>query len=220
MKQKRKDILKDLLGEYADDSLDDDYVQPSDSSDYITPDRETEMEASESYNITPEQEPLMAQNTQTQEEVYQENTPSFEEPQYEQPQYEETPKFDEPKKEDDSLNIFDDSGDDGLNIEEIMKKKAERKANAPTKSKSGSNSAAEIIEDGAVPLYKVTRPEFSEKEKELLDEIRDKLVESAVARGEELNVDGDAFLNEIKEFLRVKGIRNVDKFVLLIYLHF
>lgn len=218
MKQKRKDILKDLLGEYGDD-FEDDYEPSSEPSESISPEHETEMEASESYDITPEQEPLMAQPTQTQEETYQEpvqQEPVQQEPIFTEPKQEESILDNQTSEEtkDDSFDLFggDSQGDDdGLDLESIMKRKAERKSKEPTKSSSGSSSAAEIIEDGAVPLYKVSRPEFNEEEKKLLDEIRDKLVESAVARGEELNVEEGAFLNEIKEFLRVKGIRNVDK---------
>lgn len=69
----------------------------------------------------------------------------------------------------------------------------------------------EIIEGDLIPQYKVSLPKFSEKERELLNEIREKLVEVAVSKGEEFRIDESTFMSEVKEFLRMKGVRNVDK---------
>ncbi|MDI9615421.1 ATPase, T2SS/T4P/T4SS family [Methanothermobacter sp.] len=69
----------------------------------------------------------------------------------------------------------------------------------------------EIIEGDLIPKYKVSLPKFSEKERELLNEIREKLVEVAVSKGEDFRIDESTFMSEVKEFLRVKGVRNVDK---------
>ncbi|WP_425438286.1 CpaF family protein [Methanobacterium alcaliphilum] len=70
---------------------------------------------------------------------------------------------------------------------------------------------AEIIEEELVPNYNVSVPKFSDNEKQLLNEIREKLVEVAVSKGDEFRIDETSFLKEVKEFLRMKGIRNVDK---------
>lgn len=69
----------------------------------------------------------------------------------------------------------------------------------------------EIIEGDLIPKYKVSLPKFSEKERELLNEIREKLVEVAVSKGEDFRIDESTFMSEVKEFLRMKGVRNVDK---------
>ncbi|AXV38757.1 MAG: secretion protein [Methanobacterium sp. BRmetb2] len=70
---------------------------------------------------------------------------------------------------------------------------------------------AEIIEEGLIPNYNVSVPKFSDREKQLLTEIREKLVEVAVAKGEEFRLDEKTFVGEVKEFLRTKGVRNIDK---------
>ncbi|MGB9837866.1 ATPase, T2SS/T4P/T4SS family [Methanothermobacter sp.] len=69
----------------------------------------------------------------------------------------------------------------------------------------------EIIEGELIPKYKVSLPKFSEKERELLNEIREKLVEVAVSKGEDFRIDESTFMSEVKEFLKMKGVRNVDK---------
>ncbi len=69
----------------------------------------------------------------------------------------------------------------------------------------------EIIEGDLIPKYKVSLPKFSEKERELLNEIREKLVEVAVSKGEDFRIDESTFMGEVKEFLKMKGVRNVDK---------
>ncbi|WP_370004886.1 ATPase, T2SS/T4P/T4SS family [Methanothermobacter sp. KEPCO 2] len=69
----------------------------------------------------------------------------------------------------------------------------------------------EIIEGDLIPKYKVSLPKFSEKERELLNEIREKLVEVAVSKGEDFRIDESTFMSEVKEFLKMKGVRNVDK---------
>ncbi len=69
---------------------------------------------------------------------------------------------------------------------------------------------AEIIEEGLVPNYNVSIPSFTIKEKELFNEIREKLVEVAVAQ-EDFKVDEDSFITEVKQFLRTKGVRDVDR---------
>jgi flagellar protein FlaI len=69
---------------------------------------------------------------------------------------------------------------------------------------------AEIIEEGLVPNYNVSIPTFTNKEKELFNEIREKLVEVAVAQ-EDFKVDEDSFIIEVKQFLRTKGVRDVDR---------
>ncbi|PKL67484.1 MAG: secretion protein [Methanobacteriales archaeon HGW-Methanobacteriales-1] len=77
--------------------------------------------------------------------------------------------------------------------------------------KTTDNSRAEIIEEDLIPEYNVSVPKFSDSEKQLLNEIREKLVEVAVSKGEDFKIDESSFINEVKEFLRMKGVRNIDK---------
>jgi len=88
-----------------------------------------------------------------------------------------------------------------------------QKASKPKKriKKMTEDVKAEIIEEGLIPNYNVSVPKFSDRERQLLTEIREKLVEVAVAKGEEFRLDENTFVGEVKEFLRTKGVRNIDK---------
>ena len=70
---------------------------------------------------------------------------------------------------------------------------------------------AEIVEEGLIPNYNVSLPKFSEKERLIFNEVREKLVEVAVAQGEDFRIDEGSFIGEVKEFLRSKGVRDVDR---------
>ncbi|HOQ20218.1 MAG TPA: CpaF family protein, partial [Methanothermobacter sp.] len=91
-----------------------------------------------------------------------------------------------------------------LDIDKIIQRK-------PSKPKRADVKEVEIIEEELIPLYKVSLPEFSEKERELINEIRAKVVEAAVTAGGEFQIDKKTLMKEIKDFLRVKGIRNIDR---------
>jgi len=91
-----------------------------------------------------------------------------------------------------------------LDIEKIIKKK-------PSKQGIVDAKETEIIEKDLIPLYKVSLPKFSEKERELINEIREKVVEAAVTAGGEFQVDKETLMREIKNFLRIKGVRNIDR---------
>lgn len=166
MKQKRKDILKDLLGEFGSEDYDEN-TEKEDSED-------TNPEVKLDEPIIPKEEPKSFQEFLDEEEVEEE----------------------------------DEEDDDAFNIEKIMQK--------PVKSqkiikKTTDNSRAEIIEEDLIPEYNVSVPKFSDSEKQLLNEIREKLVEVAVSKGEDFKIDESSFINEVKEFLRMKGVRNIDK---------
>jgi len=98
--------------------------------------------------------------------------------------------------------------EDAFNIEKIMQKQSKPQK---TVKKTTDGSRAEIIEEDLIPQYNVSVPKFSDNEKQLLNEIREKLVEVAVSKGDEFKIDESSFINEVKEFLRMKGIRNTDK---------
>jgi len=70
---------------------------------------------------------------------------------------------------------------------------------------------AEIIEDGLIPSYNVNVPKFTRYERQLLNEIREKLVDVAVSQGENFKIDESSFIGEVKEFLKMKGVRDTDK---------
>ncbi|BDH80065.1 secretion protein [Methanothermobacter tenebrarum] len=91
-----------------------------------------------------------------------------------------------------------------LDIDKIIQRKLSKPKRADVKE-------VEIIEEELIPLYKVSLPEFSEKERELINEIRAKVVEAAVTAGGEFQIDKKTLMKEIKDFLRVKGIRNIDR---------
>jgi len=146
MKEKRKEILKDLLGEFG-----------SSEDSKIDEDEEFEDE------LEPERE----------------------------------------KMED----ILFGGEEEDSDIEAVVKK-----ASKPKRIKKMTEDVkAEIIEEGLIPNYNVSVPKFSDRERQLLTEIREKLVEVAVAKGEEFKLDENTFVAEVKEFLRTKGVRNIDK---------
>jgi len=146
MKEKRKEILKDLLGEFG-----------SSEDSKIDEDEEFEDE------LEPERE----------------------------------------KMED----ILFGGEEEDSDIEAVVKK-----ASKPKRIKKMTEDVkAEIIEEGLIPNYNVSVPKFSDRERQLLTEIREKLVEVAVAKGEEFKLDENTFVAEVKEFLRTKGLRNIDK---------
>jgi archaeal flagellar protein FlaI len=65
--------------------------------------------------------------------------------------------------------------------------------------------------EGLMPVYQVNIPNFTKKERVLLNEIREKLVEAAVSKGGEFKIDEETFISEVKEFLKMKGMSDVDK---------
>ncbi len=162
MKQKRKDILKDLLGEFGSEDYSED--TENDSDDNL---QEVEFEEV----ITPEEKPQTWLDEAEEEEEEEEE-------------------------------------EDAFNLEKIMQKQSKPQK---TVKKTTDSSRAEIIEEDLIPQYNVSVPKFSDNEKQLLNEIREKLVEVAVSKGDEFKIDESSFINEVKEFLKMKGIRNTDK---------
>ncbi len=147
MKEKRKEILKDLLGEFGS-SEESDEDRGEELNDEFEPERE--------------------------------------------------------KMED----ILFGGEEEDTDIEKVVKKSSRPKKRI---KKMTEDVKAEIIEEGLIPNYNVSVPKFSDREKQLLTEIREKLVEVAVAKGEEFRLDEKTFVGEVKEFLRTKGVRNIDK---------
>ncbi len=101
--------------------------------------------------------------------------------------------------------IFVPKEKEKLKLGEIIKKppKEIKKIEGATK--------VEITKEELIPLYKVHVPKFTESENKLIKEIREKLVEIAVSKGEKFEIDEDSFIEEIKEFLKIRGARNIDK---------
>jgi archaeal flagellar protein FlaI len=147
MKDKRKEILRDLLGEFASDDADDD-----ESNDIFKSKSDDEGERIEKTSVKSEE-----------------------------------PEF---------------------NLDKVMKRPSMR---PKTVKKVSSGLKAEIIEDGLIPTYNVSLPKFSDKERQIFNEVREKLVEVAVAQGEDFRIDEGSFIGEVKEFLRSKGVRDVDR---------
>lgn len=103
------------------------------------------------------------------------------------------------------------SGTDDKNtfkLNKVMKKPHSKKL---SKVKKVSNVLKpEIIEEGLIPTYNISIPKFTDIEKEIFNEIREKLVEVAVAQ-DDFQVDEDSFIKEVKQYLLSKGIRDVDR---------
>ncbi|EKF85808.1 CpaF family protein [Methanobacterium formicicum] len=148
MKDKRKEILKDLLGEFgSDDDHDDDLAE---EDEYPLP---REKKVASVVEKAPEEE-------------------------------------------------------EEFTLDKIMKKTPKRKKKV---RKSSDGLKAEIIEEGLIPKYNVSVPHFSDKEELIFNEVREKLVEVAVAQGEEFNIDEESFIGEVKQFLRTRGVRDVER---------
>lgn len=146
MKDKRKEILKDLLGEFASEE------EAKDTSSDIFGSESEEEEITEKPKEKPE--------------------------------------------------------DKGFNLDKVMKRPSKR---AKSVKKVSNALKAEIVEEGLIPTYNVSLPKFSENERQIFNEVREKLVEVAVAQGEDFRIDEGSFIGEVKEFLRTKGVRDVDR---------
>ncbi len=111
------------------------------------------------------------------------------------------------KEEDHDQRNFGSDDEEPFKLDKIMKRPSKRSKNV---KKVSDVMKAEIIEEGLVPHYNVRIPSFTTNEKEIFSEIREKLVEVAVAQ-EDFKVDENSFIGEVKEFLRSKGVRDVDR---------
>ncbi len=156
MKDKRKEILKDLLGEFGseDEGVDEGGVE---------------------------------------EEVVKEDYPS-------------PPEKNEPI-------IPEEEDEDKFSLDNLLTETKRPDRPKPKKKVKRTSKAfqPEIIEEGLVPRYNVSVPHFREKETLIFNELREKLVEVAVSQGEEFNIDGEQFIGEVKQFLRGRGVRDVEK---------
>ncbi|MBP1945941.1 CpaF family protein [Methanobacterium petrolearium] len=99
-----------------------------------------------------------------------------------------------------------------FSLDKIMKKKPKKPSKRTKKVKKASDAfKAEIIEEGLVPKYNVSVPHFSDKETQIFNEVREKLVEVAVSQGEEFDIDEESFVGDVKQFLRARGVRDVER---------
>ena len=217
MKNKRKEILRDLLGEFG-------------SSDDLNGNRdERENEVVEEPVKEQEYEPMQTEYEQERQEDLEGRSEYVEErsERSEVPDFERS-EYAEDKSEQKRRSFFDDDDDDGFKLDNIMGgssdkptsrkiderpvENAEKPKRRPKKMKKTSKGIkAEIIEDGLIPLYNVSVPKFTERERQLLNEIREKLVEVAVSQGDNFQVNEESFAGEVKEFLKMKGVRDTDK---------
>lgn len=62
----------------------------------------------------------------------------------------------------------------------------------------------DIGDIGIIPKYKLLKPNFSNEEKELLEELRSNLVDLAISSGDKFQINEGALLRDIKEFLKLK----------------
>lgn len=151
MKDKRKEILKDLLGEFGSD------------------------EESDEGSVEEEDYPLPREKKEKVSSV---------------------------------RNRVQEEDEDEFTLNKIMKKPPKRVKKV---KKASDGLKAEIIEEGLIPKYNVSVPHFSDKEELIFNEVREKLVEVAVSQGEEFNIDEESFIGEVKQFLRTRGVRDVER---------
>ena len=200
MKNKRKEILRDLLGEFG-------------SSDFNEDNDKRENEIVEEPVKESEYEPRQTGHEIEREDLVEESEYAVERSER---KIEKKSFFDD---DDEGFKLDDIMGDSAINravSNRITEKSAVEKASdkpkrRPKKMKKTKGIKAEIIEDGLIPLYNVSVPKFTERERQLLNEIREKLVEVAVSQGEDFKVDEDSFTGEVREFLKMKGVRDTDK---------
>ena len=81
--------------------------------------------------------------------------------------------------------------EDEFKLDKIVKKPPKKHTKKIKKVSDGFK--AEIVEEGLIPRYNVSLPKFSEKERILFNEIREKLVEVAVSQGEDFKNRGRVF---------------------------
>ena len=199
MKNKRKEILRDLLGEFGSSDLNED----SDKREKEIVEEPVKKEEYEPRHI--EREIEREDSVERSEYVTERSERKVEKGSF----------FDD----DDEFKLDNIMGDSAINKavsnriteEPAMERVMEKPKRRPKKMKASKGIKAEIIEDGLIPLYNVSVPKFTERERQLLNEIREKLVEVAVSQGENFKVDEDSFAGEVKEFLKMKGVRDTDK---------
>ena len=213
MKNKRKEILRDLLGEFG-------------SSDDLTDNRdERENEIIDEPVKEQEYEPIQTESEQERQENLSGRS-EYGEDLSEKYEFERSESAENRSEKRERRSFFDDD-DDGFKLDNIMggsvnKSTSSRTVKEPVESekpkkrpkkmkKTSSGIKAEIIEDGIIPLYNVSVPKFTERERQLLNEIREKLVEVAVSQGDNFQVNEESFAGEVKEFLKMKGVRDTDK---------
>lgn len=213
MKNKRKEILRDLLGEFG-------------SSDDLTDDRdERKNEVADEPVKEQQYEPIQTESEQEKQENLSGRS-EYEEDRSERYEFERSESAENRPEKRERRSFFDDD-DDGFKLDNIMggsenKSTSSRTVKEPVESekpkrrpkkmkKTSHGVKAEIIEDGIIPLYNVSVPKFTERERQLLNEIREKLVEVAVSQGDNFQVNEESFAGEVKEFLKMKGVRDTDK---------
>lgn len=55
-----------------------------------------------------------------------------------------------------------------------------------------------------IPKYQLLKPNFSQEEKSLLEELRNNLVDLAISSGDNFQINESALLGDIKEFLKLR----------------
>lgn len=88
-----------------------------------------------------------------------------------------------PEKLDDSYYDHGYNLDEIIGNESIVEKVSDEFKRPPKKIKKMTEGIkAEIIEEGIIPSYNVNVPKFTEHERQLINEVREKLVEVAVSQ--------------------------------------
>ena len=205
---KRKEILRDLLGEFgsSDDFNKDDDERENEVTEEPVKRQEYEPMQTEYKREKPD---LLEKSEYAEDRSEKQNLmgrSEYAEDKSESQDLAGRSDYLEDRSEHKGRSFFDDD-DDGFKLDSIMggsvnksdsskmfkdpaEKTAEKPKRRPKKmKKTSSGIKAEIIEDGLIPLYNVSVPKFTERERQLLNEIREKLVEVAVSQGDNFKVN-------------------------------
>lgn len=205
MRDKRKEILRDLLGEFG-------------SSEEIDSNTEDNKETIEKTVEEPEYIPEKLENDG--EELFEQRyRPRKVE--YEEEEEDLFAQLNHRSKKSEAAEIksriFDEKEEDPFQLDKIMEDsevesiREKPKRRSQTTNNLSKGIKAEIIEDGLIPSYNVNVPKFTDRERQLLNEIREKLVEAAVSKGDSFQIDQGSFIDEVKEFLKMRGVRDTQK---------
>ncbi|MGZ7095279.1 MAG: CpaF family protein [Methanobacterium sp.] len=196
MRDKRKEILRDLLGEFGSEADEEEESEkPVEKKDEKHVEKYKHVpEKLDSDEDLPDDYNLRSEGITAKESILPHKI----------------------EKEEKKSVLFDDEFgfdlDSIMDEEPTMGKVIDTSLRPPKKIKKMTEGIkAEIIEEGLIPYYNVNVPKFTERERKLLNEVREKLVEVAVAQGEDFRLDEDSFIAEIKDFLKMRGVRDTNK---------
>lgn len=204
MRDKRKEILRDLLGEFG-------------SSEETDSNTEYNKETIEKTVEEPEYIPEKLENDRKELFEQRYRPEKVEQEMEEEDLFAQLNRSKKSEAAEIKSRIFDEKEEDPFQLDKIMEDSEVESIREKPKRRSQTTNTlskgikAEIIEDGLIPSYNVNVPKFTDRERQLLNEIREKLVEAAVSKGDSFQIDQGSFIDEVKEFLKMRGVRDTQK---------